>query len=174
MQIHRRLAQLKSRRAPASRRRGRAPRAPSYSWPSSPPIAAKPALAERPAVVVDDGRVHADGERLRRRLPGLERLDAGLGLRHVEGERHVAHGGAVGLVGERGLRVEGEREHRRRALFGRRIDQPARHDAGHEAVPARVLLDVADAPRRAARVQVYGELGVVLARERIELAGPAP
>ena len=53
-----------------------------------------------------------------------------------------------------------------------RVDQPARHDAGHEAVAARVLLDVADAPRRAARMQVHRELRVVLAGEGVELAGP--
>ena len=107
---------------------------------------------------------------MRRRLPGLERLGRRVGLRHVERERHVAHRGAVGLVGERRLRIEGERQHRRRALLGRRIDQPTGNDAGDEAVPARVLLDVADAPRGAARVQVHGELRVVRAGERVELA----
>jgi hypothetical protein len=62
--------------------------------------------------------------------------------------------------------------HRRRALLARRIDEAAGHDAGHEAVPPRVLLDVADAPCRALRMQVHRELGVVLAREGVELARP--
>jgi len=39
--------------------------------------------AERPLVVVDDDRVHADGQGLRRGLPGLERLDRRIGLPDV-------------------------------------------------------------------------------------------
>ena len=40
-------------------------------------------------------------QRLRCRQPGLERLDRGVGLRHVERERDVAHRRAIGLVGQR-------------------------------------------------------------------------
>jgi hypothetical protein len=110
-------------------------------------------------------------ERLRARLPGGEWLHRGLRLRHVEAQRHVAHRGEVGVVGERGLRVEGECQHRRRALFCPRHHEPARHHAGNETVAGRVLLDVADAPRRLARPQVHRELCVVRHGEVVEFAG---
>ena len=38
-------------------------------------------------------------------------------------------------------------------------------------MPSRVLLDVADAPRSAPRVQVHRQLGIVLAGEGVELTG---
>ena len=123
-------------------------------------------------MVVDDDRVHADGERLRRGLPGLERLGRPDRSAARRRQRDVAHRGAIGLVGQRRLRIEGQGQDRRRALLGRRIDQPPGHHAGHEAMAARMLLDVADAPCRAARMQVHRELRVVLAGEGVELARP--
>ena len=56
---------------------------------------------------------------MRARLPSDEGLGFRVGLRHVEAERHVAHRGAARVVGECGLRVEGQRQDRRRAFFGK-------------------------------------------------------
>jgi hypothetical protein len=100
----------------------------------------------------------SSARRARRAVPGLEGLGGLLGLRHVQAQRELAHRGLAGIVRERGLGVEAQHEHRRRALFRRRQHEAAGNDARQEAVAGRALLEETDRPRHRVRAQQRDEL----------------
>ena len=122
------------------------------------------------AVVVADDAFHRGGQGDGRLAHAHERLLGAIDLRHVQAERDRAQGRLARVLGHRGLAVEREAEHRRRAGRAGGQYQPPRDGAGHEAQARGVLLHIAGAPGGVLRHQRETQLGVMGAGELVQLA----
>mmetsp|Transcript_10595 Transcript_10595/g.43232 ORF Transcript_10595/g.43232 Transcript_10595/m.43232 type:complete len:374 (-) Transcript_10595:2006-3127(-) len=127
--------------------------------------------AQHLAAVIADLGLEVARQGPRRFLPQGEGLQLGRRLRHVQRQRQLAQRQGFGVLGQSGLGIELQGQHRRRTLVRRRQHEAAGQRTGDKAMPRRGLLHKARRPGGAPGAQQQRELGIVAGGELVQLAG---